>query len=308
MMSVEAAVLLIRAGRHSTNSCYAPPFILRYAAMMEDKTGADPEARGILLSLAVLATDESPFDHLDQKRRCVGAWRVLRDAGEPARTRTLAGWRAQAVCGLPQGLERLHPSWIDEALAGEPARILRLLHRGLPEPLRATAVAMIGAAGAQVAEKTGRCPDSMVREVGRVAFGWLAPLCESACGPLAESLCEFAFDDLLSEATRRGARAVGQSLAGATPVLRARAMAAAGEPWARIIGEASAETLSAADRGIARAQANTRIPDSARTPSERLLHLGLAVLKSELVAEHEGSMLRVAGRLPAALGRPVIGW
>jgi hypothetical protein len=34
----------------------------------------------------------------------------------------------------------------------------------------------------------------------------------------------------------------------------------------------------------------------------------LAVLKSELVDEHAASVYRVAGRLPAALGRPLIGW
>ena len=59
---------------------------------------------------------------------------------------------------------------------------------------------------------------------------------------------------------------------------------------------------------IAMAHANERIPDSARTPCERLLHIGLAVLKSDLAAEHPGSVYRVAGRLPAALGRPMIGW
>jgi hypothetical protein len=86
-------------------------------------------------------------------------------------------------------------------------------------------------------------------------------------------------------------------------------MAAAGEPWAKVLGEASAETAANADRKIAMAHANnTRIPDSARTPSERLLHVGLAVLKPELAAEHAGSLYRVAGRLPAMLGRPMIGW
>jgi hypothetical protein len=92
------------------------------------------------------------------------------------------------------------------------------------------------------------------------------------------------------------------------PALRARAMVAAGEPWAQVIGQASAESLPDSDRKSAMAHAKTRIPDSARTPRERLLHVGLAVLKSELVAEHEGSLYRVAGRLPAALGRAMIGW
>ena len=166
----------------------------------------------------------------------------------------------------------------------------------------------IAGAVSKPGEEMEACSISIKHEVERVAFGWLAPLCESDCGLRAESLLGLDFDGLLFEVTRLGARAVGQSLAGAVPVLRARAMAAAGEPWAQVIGSASAESVLAADRKIAMAHANTRIPDSARTPSERLLHIGLAVLKSELAAEHPGSIYRVAGRLPAALGRSMIGW
>ncbi len=85
-------------------------------------------------------------------------------------------------------------------------------------------------------------------------------------------------------------------------------MAASGEPWAQIIGAASAEATSEADRKKALMHANTRIPDSVRTPSDRLLHIGLVALKSALVAEHAGSIYRVAGRLPDALGCPLLGW
>jgi hypothetical protein len=85
-------------------------------------------------------------------------------------------------------------------------------------------------------------------------------------------------------------------------------MAAAGEPWAQAIGAASGESTSDAERKAAMAHAHARIPDSARTPGDRLLHIGLSVLKSELVAEHPGSLYCVAGRLPAALGRPLVGW
>jgi hypothetical protein len=85
-------------------------------------------------------------------------------------------------------------------------------------------------------------------------------------------------------------------------------MASAGEPWAQLIGAASLVAVSVEERSVAAALANQRIPDSARTPGERLLHVGLAALKSELVAEGTGSLLRVAGRLPEPLGRPMIGW
>jgi hypothetical protein len=249
---------------------------------------------------------------LDEKRRavCTRIWQGLLGQSESDRARILAEWRAEAASTLPQGLDRLHPSWILAALEGEPAHIVRIVLRGLPEPLQAMVRGLPGmlVTDAQPAKQTVAQPEAIRREVQRLALGWLAPLCENVCGPLAERLLGHTFDELLSDVTRRGARTVGQSLAGAAPALRARAMVAAGEPWAQVIGQASTESLPEPDRKIAMAHAKTRIPASARTPRERLLHVGLAVLKSELVAEHEGSIYRVAGRLPVALGRAMIGW
>jgi len=272
---------------------------------------ADPEACGILLCLLALGADEAALEGLDEKRRalCASAWRELQEVGEPRREEILAEWRATAASALPQGLDRLHPSWIVAALEGEPSHIVRLVLTALPEAVRARVLGMLGNedAGGRNGDGMRACPMAIKREVAHAAFGSLAPLCESACGPLAEILCDLPFDELLTEATRRGAHAVGQSLAAAPPALRARAMAAAGEPWAQAIGAASAEGTCDADRKSALAFANTRIPDSARTPTERLLHIGLAALKSELVAEHAGSAYRVAGRLPATLGQPLIG-
>jgi len=272
----------------------------------------DPEARGILLSLLAMGADESALERLDENRRCIcgRAWQALLDEDEIARAQRLAAWRAEAVSTLPRGLDRLHPSWILAALEGEPAPIVEIELADLPQPLRATVLGLLGiaVAGAPPIQKVEKCPAAITREVVRVAFGWLAPLCESDCGPLAEGLCALAFDDLVTEATRRGARTVGQSLAGAAPVLRARAMAAAGEPWAQVIAAGSAESRSDAERRIAMAHANANIPNSARTPGERLLHIGLAVLKFELTTEHPGSLHRVAGRLPASLGRAMVGW
>ena len=256
-----------------------------------------------------MGTEESVLEALDEKQRavCVLAWQEWLAMNEPMRARVLSEWRGEAVSTLPWGLNRLHPSWIVAALVGEPAYLLRLVLPDLPESMRATVLAMPGIAGASALPAT-LCSVTSKREVERVAFGWLAPLCESDCGPLADRLCGLALDDLLSEVTRRGARTVGQSLAGAAPSLRARAMAAAGEPWAQAIGEGARETLSVAERKIAMAFAHTRIPDSARTPGERLMHVGLATLQSELAADHVGSLYRVAGRLPSSLGRSMIGW
>ena len=251
-----------------------------------------------------MGAEKSALERLDEKRRvlCARAWQELLGAHEGERARALAGWRAGAANTLPWGLERLHPSWIVAALEGEPTHIRRLVLSSLPESLRTLVLGMPGMGSG------GTMASATKREVDRVAFGWLAPLCEGECGPLAESLCSLSFDELLAELTHRGARTVGQSLAGAAPGLRARAMAAAGEPWAQIIGAASAESARDADRKIAMTHAHARIPDSARTPSERLLCIGLSVVKSELAAEHPGSIYRLAGRLPAALGQPLLGW
>jgi hypothetical protein len=285
---------------------------LRYAAGVADEPGtADPETRGILLCLLALGGDESVLGALDEKRQaaCAWAWRDLQRAGESLREEILAEWRAEAASPTPQGLDRLHPSWIAMALEDEPAHLVRLIVSDLPEDVRAYALGVVGGdPEASHDDPIRACPTATKREIVRLALGSLAPLCESACGPLAETLCGLPFDALLTEATRRGARTVGQSLAGASPALRARAMAATGEPWAQVIGAASTERTSDADRKMALMHANTRIPDSVRTPSDRLLHIGLVVVKFELVAEHPGSLYRVAGRLPAALGRPLLGW
>lgn len=279
-------------------------------ANQADVAEVDPEARGILLSLLAVGAGESALERLDERRRaiCARAWQALLGEDGTSRVQRLDAWRVEAVGTLPRGLDRLHPSWIVAALEGEPASIIQIALADLSQPLRATVLGFIAGVGAWPTEKRDMCPAASKREVVRVAFGWLAPLCESECGPLAGHLCALAFDDLVTTATRRGACTVGQSLAGAAPALRARAMAAAGEPWAQVIGKASSDITSDADRKIAMAHANARIPDSARTPGERLLHIGLAVLKSELAHEHEGSIHRVAGRLPASLGRAMVGW
>ena len=280
------------------------------ATSVADATGE--EERGILLSLFILGAEVAILDRLDERRHqaCAEAWHELHDLDQETRNQIFDAWTQEAASVLPRGLERLHPSWIAEALAGEPVHLVRAVQPGLPEPVRAFVETLLSSAGQDALKSnSSKSPSATAtREVERLAFGWLAPLCESACGLLAESLCGLAFDELLTEVTRRGARAVGRSLAGATPALRARAMVAAGGPWAKTIGEASLENTSSEARSAAAALANTMIPASARTPAERLLHIGLAALQSELAAEQAGSLFRVAGRLPAPLGRPMIGW
>jgi hypothetical protein len=277
--------------------------------------GVDPmgdETRGILLALAGLGAGRESLDRLSEGVRgpCAVALQSLDALDRAARTRTLGAWMRAAASPLPKRLDRLHPSWIAESLAGEPGYLVRAVQPGLPESLRAfVSVLPRTAEEDPVKSNSGKEVSKTARPaVERLAFGWLAPLCESSCGALAERLCGLTFDALLSEVTRRGASCVGRSLSGAPPALRARAMAAAGDPWAQVIGAASADSASESERKTAMAHASARIPDSARTPSDRLLHIGLSALKSELADEHAGSLYRVAGRLPAALGRLMLEW
>jgi hypothetical protein len=251
---------------------------------------ADGETQGLLLALEALGADESALEALDDTRReaCIRTWQALRAQDEAARARTMTAWRAEAVTALPAGLSRLHGSWIEEALAGERAEVVAAI-RGK------------GATDEMLADETGRA-------LARLAFAWLLPLCESSAGPLAERLCELPFEALLLDVTRRGARVVGRSLAGASPALRARAMASAGEPWAQEIAAGSMETVSPEARAAALAMAGAAGVAEARTPRDRMLAIGLGSLKTELTLEDPGSTSRVAGRLPAPLGRALIGW
>jgi hypothetical protein len=269
---------------------------------------AAEEVKGVLLGLAVSGEPAAALDGLEgpEGDACRAAWRALGELDEPALNGLLDAWRAQASTGLPRDIDRLHPSWIEAALAGEPPCLLRYFHRALPEPLRPTVERLM---------REGREPSADVDldrglrwAVRRIALGHLAPLCESTCGPLATRLCAAGFDELQREVTHTGARTLGHSLVGASAAVRVRAMALAGEPWARVIGEALAEEISDSQRRAAIGHAAANVNASARTPTERLLYIGLAALKADLSVEGVGSLFRVAGRLPTDPGRQLLGW
>ncbi len=139
----------------------------------------------------MLATgaEEASLDALDENRRqsCSKAWRALRAVGVEAQAQIRAEWLREAASGLPMGLERLHPSWIHEALAGEPAYLLRTLWSGLPQAAGAVSVRAVveGLLDADVGltmDAPVRLSAGIHRDIERLAFGWLEPLCESACG------------------------------------------------------------------------------------------------------------------------------
>jgi hypothetical protein len=108
--------------------------------------------------------------------------------------------------------------------------------------------------------------------------------------------------DLVVELTRRGARTLGESLAGAPLELRARAMAAAGAPWAAEIAAAAVSSQAEArDRARTLVARAARIPES--TPETRLRALGVLSVAVPLARESPRSLAAVAARLPAELSR-----
>jgi hypothetical protein len=264
------------------------------------------EAKGVLLSVVALGGDEAVLDGLHEPLRgeCVAAFRALGRLEGGTREARLSAWRARAHSGLPAGLQSLHPSWIEAALAGEPAYLRRHLQGRLPQPLRAAVENLMTDAAAKDRD-LGIGPKHS-REIERLAFGHLDQLCEGACGPLAATLCALDFEALQAEVTRRGARTLGRSLAGTDAIIQARAMSLAGQPWATAMAEALGESLTAEQRMDARKHASGNVHASSRTAAERLQHIGLAALKSELEGEGVSSVFRVAGRLPVELGRRLL--
>jgi len=216
----------------------------------------------------------------------------------------LSRWRGRAATGIPDGIERLHPSWIAWILSHEPPDVVFRIREAVPEGLAPTVDADARGGGTTLANAAAALP----AEVARIALTPLARLCEEPCGPCAAALVALTFDDLERELARLGARTLAHSLAGNDATVRARAMALAGAPWAAVMGDAFREPISPAERKTALAHVASNVEASAHGSTERLAHIGLAALKAQLVSEHPGSPFRVAGRLPAALGRRLIEW
>jgi hypothetical protein len=263
------------------------------------------ETKGVLLAVLSLDDGAAVFAGMGEGERehCSRAWAALVRLEEAAMGDLFERWRAELATGLPSGLARLHPSWIEDALAGEPPHLLALLRGCLPASRPGSLPASLGSAD----HRSGLRSD-----LARVAFGHLAPLCENPAGPLATSLSALPFEALMDEVGRLGARTLARSLAGSEPAVRARAMAVAGEPWATVMaqafGQAASRPVSEDERQAAVAQVAGSVALPAHTPGERLLHIGMATLAADLAAEHPGSRFRVAGRLPAQLGRRLLGW
>jgi hypothetical protein len=240
-----------------------------------------PEERGLVAGLVLLGLEKPSFDRTLASDGAARAWADLRDL-PPDRRATAAVEMLRDV--LSPGLAGLHPSWIRDALAAEPAGLALALvpgEMGEPWPL----------------EPAHR------QELARLVLGALEALAVEPAGPLGRELADLAEEPLEREVCRWGARTVGTSLAGAPLELRARAMASAGAPWSVEIASAAARPTEAAERERARRLVARAASLPALTSQHRLRAVGLLAIGGVLSAEGAGSLRRVAGRLPCELGR-----
>lgn len=248
-----------------------------------------PEERGLVAGLASLGAEKSAVDRLLAPSRVAGAWHRIRELPREQRVTALAELLRDLLAPVPADIDTLHPTWVADALSGEP-------------PALAAALALEGLGEGTAVSPLPLDPEARA-QLRRLVFAPLEPLTAAPAGPLGAALAALSEADLLFEVTRRGAQTLGVSLAGAPLEARARAMASAGAPW-------SSEIAAAADRHVpptAREQARTLVARASRTPAPTPLHrlraVGLASLAADLTTEGRSSLRHVAGRLPVELGR-----
>lgn len=265
-----------------------------------------PEERGLLLALFRAALDDKVFDSLaeDSRNRCAAGYRALYELSIEEREAELVAWQSEALATYPPGLEHLHSSWILAAIRQEPSALIRPILRGLPPALQSLVDAYFvqedGVTWAS-SETSGLDPERS-REILRFLLNPLEALLVDPVGPLGKELHTIAFDQLILRIMHHGAVAVGQSLAGASLAVRAKAMAVLGKPWAALVGEKSSENVSVDERAAALAHTRTPMSRAATGTDDRLFYIGLSVVKDALLKEGQKSLFSVAGRLPHSLG------
>lgn len=263
-----------------------------------DPECADEEAQGVVAALRRMGIGEAALGcfPLPWRLACTKRWEEHQEVDWTA----LAGriWRSAIDEAVPAGIEQLHPSWIVEAVLHEPGDIVALARTALPESLHA----LVGGGRPPVA----RLSVAIAPEVVRLAWAPLASVCIGEAGPRAQALCHLSLEELLAEVTRKGACIVGQSLSRATASERARVMASVGEPWSAHVLAAAVEAASRSARPATAILVEAARLTSPRSPVERLQHVGVVALRSELRSEHPDSSAKVAGRLPAELGRVLL--
>jgi hypothetical protein len=163
------------------------------------------EQRGCLLGASLLCLGERALARLaaDGHETWRTAWQTLRALPRPERAGVLAGWLLELQSPFPAGMDRLHPSWIAEAVACEPEDLWPALLSGVPG---AEAVTAFLPGDADQKGKAGQAwPPESVVELQRCVFVRLAPLGVAPSGPVGAGLCRLGCAELLVEVMRRGA-------------------------------------------------------------------------------------------------------
>jgi hypothetical protein len=263
-----------------------------------------PELRGLVVGLALLRATATAADSVVGVGDAVAAaGRALSELPREQRAAALAELAREAV--VPANLEAVHPSWIADALAGEPSGLVLALAEGAPLPVRQAAEALVRSRGEDPqAINPWSLGGAAWADLLRLLLAPVEALTVAPSGPLGQTLAALSEAELLDELARWGARTLGLSLVGAPLAARARAMASAGMKWAAEIAAGASADVAGRDR--ARSLVARAAVGEGGDAVERLRAVGVVALGGALALEGSGSVARVAGRLPVGMGRALI--
>jgi hypothetical protein len=163
------------------------------------------EERGCLLGASLLGLGEAALAPLvaDSHEAWRAAWQALRALPRTERAGILAGWLFEMKTPFPAGMERLHPSWIAEAIASEPEELWPALLSGVPGAEFVAALLPRRADPNEQSDQTWSAES--LSELQRCVFVRLAPLGVAPAGPAGAGLCRLSCAELLVEVMRREA-------------------------------------------------------------------------------------------------------
>lgn len=185
------------------------------------------EERGCLLGASLLGLEDPAGLPVSAE-----TWAALRAMPRAKRAALLAAWIAELQAPFPPGMERLHPSWVAEALQSEPEDLWPALLMGVPNAAQVRACF----SGRAIPEADSQAWHmDAVMEMQRSVFAPLTPLCAPPSGPCGASLCRLSCDELSAEVERQGAEKLREELGreGAASLcsVAARLPAKLGRPW-----------------------------------------------------------------------------
>jgi hypothetical protein len=265
-------------------------------------TALSPAERGFVLGAARAgAGAEETARRLAEPAggRCRAALQALAAAAEPARAAALDQIVAELHAPFPAGLEQLHPGWIRRALEGESSVVVRAIAARLPAGAREVAAEILAGRDEDPDQPPPSFRPDALDALMRVIFGGVSPIAAAPDRPGGRGEPHPAA--LIEALERRGAIALGHSLAGAPRAVVARAAVGIGEPWARVVVDAASQAITPGARAAARSLvAAVTAAEVARLGAARAI--GVRATAAELAGADEAERLAAAQRLPPALG------